>query len=523
MKKNTVPSAPSGTPAGSAAGDRKSLVAHLTSALVHGFYEARLRYAPEEGEALLVGLTGSLRDLLSQGLQGDDNFLSRYLAEIMLPETRLCGTYDGDYCVGADNVMPLLVREHLGLGDHCQVHGEKYDILEVSPDVCLCTGQCDVRNTPKDEPQWTAQRRVTTLFVFREEGPRCLHLALSGPRIEPGGRMSGTPFNTDSKGQALLQRYIDMQRNRLSEEQEELASIFEEASCCILRLLRTRGGVYHLIRFNRALENITEMPSNQLVFLDWSRGIDHGILDADVEKATRALDDLRRPGDTTKVEYRYMDYGGKLHYLLSINSCISSDEKGTLIQRVLFDITDRAEREAALRRMSYEDGLTRLFNRTKFIRYLEAWYRKPSALLGVASLDVNGLKLTNDTLGHSAGDSLLRRTAAQLRRFFPDRVFRVGGDEFVIVEEEMPKDAFLSRLEDMRGALSRGGIRISLGASWRGADRDLEAQVEEADRRMYEDKHRFYSNPANDRRRLRRLLEEEAQQAHVVETKGRSA
>lgn len=82
-----------------------------------------------------------------------------------------------------------------------------------------------------------------------------------------------------------------------------------------------------------------------------------------------------------------------------------------------------------LRRMSYEDMLTGLHNKNKFIQLINASYMKPMKLkngLGLACFDLNGLKEVNDRQGHSAGDELLRLVAEQIQYVFPQKGYRVG-------------------------------------------------------------------------------------------------
>ncbi|WP_040411887.1 HD domain-containing phosphohydrolase [Desulfosporosinus sp. OT] len=99
------------------------------------------------------------------------------------------------------------------------------------------------------------------------------------------------------------------------------------------------------------------------------------------------------------------------------------------------DITVRKQFQKKLEYMSFHDALTGLFNRTYFeekLRLLEAVCFAP---VGMIVCDVDGLKLVNDTLGHTTGDQLLRLTASIIKACFrqEDLLFRIGGDEFAII------------------------------------------------------------------------------------------
>lgn len=116
---------------------------------------------------------------------------------------------------------------------------------------------------------------------------------------------------------------------------------------------------------------------------------------------------------------------------------------GTLRQQLAFwendsltrGLEDRvAQRTAQLADLAYTDPLTGLANRTRFgatLSELTASGIRPTVVL----LDLDGFKAVNDTLGHAAGDELLRRVAGRLRRASPGArlLARLGGDEFAIV------------------------------------------------------------------------------------------
>lgn len=153
---------------------------------------------------------------------------------------------------------------------------------------------------------------------------------------------------------------------------------------------------------------------------------------------------------------------------------------------------------SVLQRMSYEDTLTGLCNRNKFNQVMDGpWESGP---LGIACFDLNGLKETNDRMGHSAGDELLCRAAGELRKVFGDRAYRTGGDEFVVVDDTLEEAAFQAAVRAAEAGMKAAGICCSVGASWRAGALCPREQLDEADRLMYEEKRRYYSDRAHDRR-----------------------
>jgi diguanylate cyclase (GGDEF)-like protein len=138
------------------------------------------------------------------------------------------------------------------------------------------------------------------------------------------------------------------------------------------------------------------------------------------------------------------------------------------------DITERQEAEARIAYMAHHDALTGLANRVLFQAELEkavaaARRGRGGALLYV---DLDRFKEVNDTLGHSAGDTLLRMVAARLRETTreTDLVARLGGDEFAVIQTAVECPADAARLaERIIAALSEpmdlAEHRIVVGAS----------------------------------------------------------
>jgi diguanylate cyclase (GGDEF)-like protein/PAS domain S-box-containing protein len=109
---------------------------------------------------------------------------------------------------------------------------------------------------------------------------------------------------------------------------------------------------------------------------------------------------------------------------------------------VMRDITDRKEAEARIQFLAHHDTLTHLPNRALLldrIQVILANARRNNTEIGIMFIDLDNFKTINDSLGHYAGDELLKRVASRLLSCLRDvdLVGRLGGDEFVVVLNEL--------------------------------------------------------------------------------------
>ena len=142
------------------------------------------------------------------------------------------------------------------------------------------------------------------------------------------------------------------------------------------------------------------------------------------------------------------------------------------------------------------DALTGLQNRRGFEQAIVALDIPPNLPLAVIFGDLNDLKKVNDTLGHKQGDKLIVTTASLLKNACPrsGRLFRIGGDEFVMLVPNFTATLAKERVQEIR-SLFESSCNISpqpsiaLGYAVKEDPRDaLLAIIEEADNFMYENK-----------------------------------
>ena len=161
----------------------------------------------------------------------------------------------------------------------------------------------------------------------------------------------------------------------------------------------------------------------------------------------------------------------------------------------------REKEKAKLKNLSYVDSLTYAQNRNHFNEYIEQNRNKELHSLGVIYLDLNGLKEVNDKMGHIAGDTLIITASYVLQEIFLDNSYRVGGDEFVVIEQDVSELLFFDQYSKLLNRMKELEISVATGCVWKEACINLSEILQEADQKMYEDKKHYYSLVENDRRK----------------------
>ncbi len=158
-------------------------------------------------------------------------------------------------------------------------------------------------------------------------------------------------------------------------------------------------------------------------------------------------------------------------------------------------IVSLLEKQRLMRQMeklSYEDFLSGVQNRHALNDYID--YCRQLKNVGVVYCDVLGLKKINDTQGHQAGDALIIRASESLKSNFRKKdIYRVGGDEFLVLCKDISRDMFLAKVEALREDMKKNDAMMSLGAIWRETVDDADAFISEADGIMYEEKRAYYA------------------------------
>ena len=148
--------------------------------------------------------------------------------------------------------------------------------------------------------------------------------------------------------------------------------------------------------------------------------------------------------------------------------------------------------------MSTTDLLTGVLNRNAMNNRISddlTGKREITKPFGVFFIDVNGLKTVNDTKGHLAGDNLLKDVASTLKELEGNtEIYRVGGDEFMIIATDISKKEF-SKMKEilLNNSERKDRAHFAVGSCHREEAADILKAMQKADARMYKSKAEYYS------------------------------
>jgi len=175
------------------------------------------------------------------------------------------------------------------------------------------------------------------------------------------------------------------------------------------------------------------------------------------------------------MEFKLRRKDGSQVYIEAQSSLIRREGKPYAIQGIARDITERKMFEQRLSEMATHDFLTGLPNRIllndRFTMALAQAHRNKHRL-AIIALDLDRFKSVNDTLGHQAGDDLLKAIAIRLKESVrsSDTVARMGGDEFLLLMPEMHMIEDANKIIDkialaFKEPFSIQGSRLNMSAS----------------------------------------------------------
>lgn len=206
-----------------------------------------------------------------------------------------------------------------------------------------------------------------------------------------------------------------------------------------------------------------------------------------MSKITEAL----QTGELVTYEYMLNIDGVDNYYEMRISK--SRDDEALCITR---NITVQKNNRNYIEYLSYHDQLTGLYNRRYFEDELDRLDVASSLPLTIVMADVNGLKLINDSFGHSVGDLLLQKVSEVLSKSCSETqaISRIGGDEFVVImpnTTEAMAEKFVDKVKKFSDKESVSSVDLSISFGWmtkHRVDDDIHEILNRAEDFMYKKK-----------------------------------
>lgn len=212
-----------------------------------------------------------------------------------------------------------------------------------------------------------------------------------------------------------------------------------------------------------------------------------------------SVESLRnKPVDYVKtLRYRINLSNNNSHdiYWLSSNLRIIEQNGVRLATLFTMNITDEIQALELAKYNSERDGLTGLYNRVRLVEYQKNTYPNLNSC-AVIFFDIDNLKITNDTLGHKAGDLLIKVASKSIKSILNENshAYRYGGDEFIVIVDNATMDDVNNMIEKWKNNLilyneeAKINCNMSVGYAYSDSKKPLDSLIILADQEMYKAK-----------------------------------
>jgi len=447
----------------------------------------------------------------------------------MVTQTNMVRNLGVEYFVDIKRIGGIMVRRVAKL-DRLATLAQALDLMVTGPYSCVLVldgGRPAGILTERDmvgflaqgtdlEATPVARAMSSPLVTAHEDTPVHVAAAIMSERgirrlvvTDEQGRLAGVLTQSDIvKG--MEARYVEMLKGVIREKDHLLRQAVAEAAkksvyldtilntSVDLGIAATDGGSIAFV--NQAAQNLLGVAEAEAL----GQNVEdfHKRIGIPAGKLRKALATVRR-GRTHLFRTTLHRDGSDRFVDARVTGIKDPDGKTSGYVIMLRDVTERHLAEETIRRMAYHDALTGLPNRFLVTDRLEQGLnqaKRRGCLLAVMLLDLDGFKVVNDEMGHTAGDLLLKVVGARLSGLLrrSDTVGRMGGDEFLVVlpDVKTPEGVEAVASKMLRAVIQPvevhgAGVSVSTSIGlalypWDGTD--AESLIQRADAAMYEAK-----------------------------------
>lgn len=207
---------------------------------------------------------------------------------------------------------------------------------------------------------------------------------------------------------------------------------------------------------------------------------------------------LEQLGSKAVIMGQLTHMGEDLGFWLVVNPALENIQNVSAIFQGIFYLVGNLYHSQGtieqLKDIGFTDKLTGAANRNALTRDIELF--RVGVSLAILFADLNGMKEINDTEGHEAGDRLLINCCNAIREVFPpDSLYRIGGDEFLVILSGVQKGEFDEKTQLLRENFKKHEIQVAIGAVFADSyQRNFDELKSQADDLMYKDKKSSYKN-----------------------------
>jgi diguanylate cyclase (GGDEF)-like protein/PAS domain S-box-containing protein len=289
-------------------------------------------------------------------------------------------------------------------------------------------------------------------------------------------------------GISLFAIYYEDLQYKLKIREKQYQKLFDQSPAGML-LLDKKGKI---IQVNNSICDYTGYSKDELE----GHSMFENLVPAKFKiRARQKISNILEGQDQEYIMETYDKFNNKKYFLMKETKFVLPNYKNCVLS-MRIDYTDYKKQQQEIKYLSYHDNLTDLYNRAFMEEEMKRLDDSRQLPISIIMIDVNGLKLFNDTYGHQRGDQLLIKTAEILKNSTrsEDIVARWAGDEFVILLPETDKKEMkniISRIEKncIQTEDEETVISLAVGAAVKeNCEENMFNIFDQADKKMYKQK-----------------------------------